>query len=377
MHVVAFPSDTDVNLDPPDREEAEFISRGLAWASCARGELTELQRVVLEAVSESMTGYEIGFASLEPVTAQVFAEGLWRRDEAFRTGLVQLMELSHMILPEASVEVADRVIEFAEAMSVSSDGVEKARQVADGSKQLIAADFDRSSYISNLDLSAFTTLSSADENVWAWTNTVDKADLTAQWRALGDLAPGTLGRSVHSFYQARGFRFPGSVGSAPPLLAQHDWVHVIADFGSTVESELEVFAFIACASDNPESFTLLAMTLNLFHTGNLDGAAGLFQAAPGHLGDTGMPVRLANAMRRGVLCEGSIDFLAVDWFAMADWPVDDVRAHFGVVPKSAAAVAAGSPGPWEPGGISEFQVSAGQKMAAEESRAWDAYGAST
>lgn len=38
-----------------------------------------------------------------------------------------------------------------------------------------------------------------------------------------------------------GFSCPGPPGSAPPLLAQHDWVHVLADYGSTVESELEVF----------------------------------------------------------------------------------------------------------------------------------------
>lgn len=40
-----------------------------------------------------------------------------------------------------------------------------------------------------------------------------------------------------------------------------------------------------------------------------------------------------------------------------------VNADFGVPPKSERAVAAGSVGPWEPGGISPFQVKAGRAFA--------------
>ena len=98
-----------------------------------------------------------------------------------------------------------------------------------------------------------------------------------------------IGRRVHDFYQARGFRFPGEPGSAPPLLAQHDWVHVLGDFGTTVECELEVFGFIARASHDPQAFALLAMAILLFQTGTLASAAGIFEADAGHLCATGMP----------------------------------------------------------------------------------------
>lgn len=182
-------------------------------------------------------------------------------------------------------------------------------------------------------------------------------------------------RGVHDSYVARRFRFPGEPGSAPPLLAQHDWVHVIADYGSVVESELEVFAFIARAGDNPEAFALLAMVINLFQTGHLQGAAGIFQADPGHLSRDGMPARLADALRRGALCHGSVDFLATDFFSMAEMPVGEVRDRFGVVPKSAEAIHAGSPGPWTAGGISEFQLGAGRQLAAEQHRPYETFGA--
>ena len=117
-------------------------------------------------------------------------------------------------------------------------------------------------------------------------------------------------------YQARGFGFPGAPGSAPPLLAQHDWVHVLADYGTTVECELEVFAFIARANDDMRAFSLLAMVVSLFETGYLRTGAGLFESDPGHLSvGAGMAIRVADAMRRGALChdavtgDDSIDFL--------------------------------------------------------------------
>src|SRR6202040_2786420 len=125
--------------------------------------------------------------------------------------------------------------------------------------------------------------------------------LAARWRALEDLPEGSLGRRMSEFYRARGFTYPGLPGSAPPLLAQHDWVHVLADYGTTVEAELEVFAFIARANDDPRGFSLLAMVVSLFETGYLKAGAGLFEAFPGQLSRQGVAVRVADAMRRGAL----------------------------------------------------------------------------
>ena len=151
------------------------------------------------------------------------------------------------------------------------------------------------------------------------------------------------------------------MGSAPPLLAQHDWVHVLAGYGSTVANELEVFAFIARANDDPRGFSLLAMVVSLFETGYLRTGAGLFEAFPGQLSADGMAVRLADAMRRGALSRTAvthdIDFLAVDWFDLAELPLDDARGLFRIIPKSSASLAAGSVDGFSAGGISEFQDS--------------------
>lgn len=362
-------------MGPPDRDEVVHITRGLKTAMQPATGLTELQGQVLDAITASMTGYQLDLDELEPIGPVEFAAGLAGRDLRFRTEMVQLMDLGHMILETPELAVADRIIEFAAELSLPTDSLQKARALATGSAQLVAADIDRATYITELDLSGFTPLRSAADNVRAWSATTVEPELAGRWRALGELDAGTLGRAVHDFYEARGFNVPGEPGSAPPLLAQHDWVHVLADYGSRLEAEIEVFAFMARASDNPEAFALLGMAITLFHTGLLPEAAGFFEADRGNLAAAGMPERLADAFRRGALCNGSIDFIALDYFSLADRPIDEVRRELGITPKSEKAVAAGSRGPFEPGGISASQLEAGRRLAEARGRAYDAHGA--
>jgi hypothetical protein len=125
------------------------------------------------------------------------------------------------------------------------------------------------------------------------------------------------------------------------------------------------------------AFSLLAMVISLFETGYLRTGAGLFEASPGHLSsDDRVAVRIADAMRRGALCRDSvlgvdsIDFLHLDWFAIADLPLTEARRRFGVVDKSPEAVTTGSVSPWDPGGISAFQLEAGRELAKRQRLRW-------
>jgi hypothetical protein len=87
-------------------------------------------------------------------------------------------------------------------------------------------------------------------------------------------------------------------------------------------------------------------------------------------------------MRRGAFCRdeqtgsNSIDFLKLDWFAVADVPCEDLRARFHLEPKSPEAKLAGSVGPWEKGGISPFQVRSGRALAEKRGRPYNSHGAS-
>ena len=375
---VALPSADVENLVPPDAAEARLIAGGVAGAAAVNGELAALQRLMLEAVTESMTGFVVPATALPRIEPEAFAQAMRLRGQIFRTRMVHFMLLVALVLDPLPESVVARIGEYAAELGVDDDMVRVAQRFARHTYGLALVDFDRSGYMQTWDPSRSGALHTSRELSSAWEECVRDDALAARWAALRDLPDDTLGRGVARFYDARGFAFPGLAGSAPPLLAQHDWVHVLAGYGSTVEAEIEVFAFIARGNDDPRAFSLLAQVISLFETGYTATGMGLFQYDRGHLSHEGMAVRLADAMRRGALsaaANGGRDLLALDWFELAELPLADARELLGVPAKEPRAIDAGSVTAWEPGGISPYQYEAGRKAAAAAGREFDSYGA--
>ena len=384
---VPLPTGDQVLLVPPSADEVQVIARGMASAAAPPEGLTTVQRAVLEALTESMTGVAVDLSAYDVLGPREFAEALARRDVAFRTRMFQAMLLAEMLLVPIPPSVSARVEEYGAHLGVGDDMLRVVRRIANGSLGLALIDFERSGYFDQLVERAPDTLHLPEAIDDAWQLSCADDEMHARWSALEHCAPGTLGRGVWQFYRARGFTFPGHAGSAPPTLAQHDWIHVLADYGSTVESEIEVFGLISRCNDDPQAFSLLAMVLGLFETGYLFGAArGFFEYDRGHLSQYAdrMAVRLGDAMARGARLAWHLndtgrgdrtDLLATDWFAYADVPVDDVRADLGLPPRSERAIAAGSKTAWEPGGISPFQFAQGRALAEAEGREYESFGA--
>ncbi len=376
-HACSFPTDDEVNLNRPTFDESRLNAAGILSATRTEEGNTEFQRLLIEATFEALTEHRIDTTDLPFVDAEENARNLATRAEGFRMRMTHMMVLSALVLRPVPQRVAQQVAAYSRELGIDDRLLETVAQFAGADKALAAVDFERNGYTSDWSTERSSALHS---DARGWDSAGDDPELAERWRNLADLPPGTLGRGVHDFYQARGFAYPGSPGSAPPLLAQHDWVHVLADYGTKVEAELEVFAFIARANDDPRGFSLLAMVVSLFETGYLSDGAGLFEAFPGQLSQDGMTTRIGDAMRRGALSHGrdgepDVDFMAVDWFAIADQPIDELRAQYSILPKSDAAVAAGSVGPWEPGGISEAQWGMGTDHAARLGIPYDSFGA--
>lgn len=384
---VPLPDDSTVNLVPPDLDEIHLMIRGVATAGAAPGGLTEVQRAVVNATVEAMSGHVVDVGGMDPIGPDEFAMAMRRRNLQFRERMVQLMLLLEMLLTPLPPEVTERVEQYADALGVHEDMLRITHRIARGSLGLALVDFQRSGYFEQMLERPPDHLHVQHALNDAWEGCVDDPALAARWAALGDCPEDSLGHGVWRFYRARGFAFPGTAGSAPPTLAQHDWMHVLADYGSTVECEIEVFGFISRANDDPAGFSLLAMVIGLFETGYLFNAAkGFFEYDRGHFSRDAqrMAVRLADAMARGANAAwylnlhgrpSDVDFLGIDWFEYADWPVRQVRRYFGVPPKSAKAIEAGSVTAWETGGISPFQHARGREIAEADGAEYDSYGA--
>ena len=164
--------------------------------------------------------------------------------------------------------------------------------------------------------------------------------LAARWVAFADLPAETLGRCVWEMYDGRGFGLPGTPGGAPAYLAQHDFVHVLADYGTNLKGELEVFGLIGRADPDPKGFAWLATLIGLFETGYIS-SAGFFDrdVRERNIRAPGMHQRIADAIRRGkVVCDRyGIDLFEVDYYAVADRPVGELRELLGIPPKSSGA----------------------------------------
>jgi hypothetical protein len=378
---VPFPTEDTERLGAPDLDEVLAVAGAFTAALSGPTGLTEVQTLVMHAMTKSMTGFDVKYNTVCKTSPTELGEVLADRPAIFRRRIVQLMLIGELLLRPLPREVSERVEQYALELGVCDDMFSIARRLSEGSLGLALVDFQRSGYQGNWNFDDYAdSLHTRKRLAQAWDENPNDPELAARWAALEHCEPNTLGRGVFDFYQARGFAWPGQPGSAPPLLAQHDWLHVLADYGSTVECEVEVFSFIARANDDPQAFSLQAMVLNLFETGYLMAGAGLFEYDMGHLSRTTeqaerMAVRMANAMYRGAKCNFKADLLKVDWFGHADWPVDDVRRELNIIPKSEDAYAAGSVSPWERGGISPFQFECGQRHAADEGRDYESYGA--
>ncbi len=325
MSPVPLPTIETVNLVPPDAAETQALADGIASIVAGSEGLLPVQRSLLESMFPAMTGHHVTLEDRPAMSPIEFAAALARRELSFRARMVQNMLLCALVRHPIPDDVAENVAACACELGVEEDMVKVAREFAHGTLGLAAQDFIRSGYEGSWnEEAARAAVHSSRTLEGAWEFSVNDPELAAQWAALEQLPHEAIGRQVWEMYQSRGFTFPGTPGSAPPLLAQHDWVHVLGDYGTTVESEVEVFGLIARANDDMHAFSLLAMVISLFETGYLATGAGLFQSSPGHFSSSpAMAVRLADAMRRGALCHDdvtgsdSIDFLTMDWFAVA------------------------------------------------------------
>jgi hypothetical protein len=365
-------SDTGSSHDDHDPDEVVRIARGIATAVAPPDGLTEVQATLLQAIAGALTGVEVDYHNLDPLGPDELAVVLERRDLRYRQRIVHHMVLGELVLRPLPVEVAARVAKYAQALRVDDHFVRVARRYAQGAYGLAWMDLRRSGFtehVRQLDLGQLRSkLSASDPFV---SPGVDP-ELEATWAALCHLPKGSLGRAVWEMYDGRGFALPGAAGGPSAYLAQHDFVHVLANYGTNLKGELEVFAFIGRCDPDPKGFAWLATLVGLFETGYIVDT-GFFErdVRERHIRAPGMQHRIADAIRRGkTVCEQfGTDLFEVDYHALSDRSLSEVRALLRIPAKSSEALECGSAGVFERAGLSELQCRAVDERASREGAA--------
>jgi hypothetical protein len=354
--------DAEPTLVPDDPETVTLVARGIATAVAPPEGLADVQAQLLEAIASALTGIEVDYRSLEPLGPDELADVLTGRDLSYRQRIVHHMVLGELVLRPIPTVVAHRVAKYAEALGVRDDFVRVARRYAQGAYGLAWMDLQRSGFVEHVQESTNEGEAAVNARARAGKEAFEPAkvdpELAERWAAFQELPPETLGHSVWDMYDCRGFELPGKPGGAPEYLAQHDFVHVIADYGTNLRGELEVFAFIGRADPDPKGFAWLATLIGLFETGYITDT-GFFSrdTRERNIQAPGMHQRIADAIRRGkVVCERyGTDLFEVDYHKLAARTVDEVRDILRVPPKSPSAIGVGSAACFDPAGMSELQ----------------------
>lgn len=280
--------------------------------------------------------------------------------EEVRHRLFQLFTLVELVLDPMPEEATETLQQVATILNVQDDFIDIARKYSQGAYGIAATDLARKGYMGNPDLVKQGGGMMRVNKILTDPFEVDDDDphLLKQWRDLEICKTGTLGRNIWEYYQGRGFVFTGQKGSVNPSIAQHDWIHLLCDYNTTIEGELEVFSFIGSSIPDVKGFSFLVAIISLFETGRLESwGGGVLNADKGHLDLPGMPERLADAIRRGRICNKDVMY-GIDYFKYKDQPIETIRKELNIVPKDKDV---NSPGVWHPDGITSYQRENGNK----------------
>jgi hypothetical protein len=359
----------DVTPAQDDPELVRKVARGIATAVAPATGLTDVQAALLQAITSALTTVDVDYHHLDPLGSDELGELLHDRDMDYRQRIVHHMVLGELVLKPLPVEVAARVAKYAQALGIDDKFVRVARRYAQGAFGLAWMDLRRSGFTQHLQQTDLTTLHSSVGIEDPFVPNAADPDLEHCWQGFEALDAGTLGRGVWEMYDTRGFALPGTPEGPTAYLAQHDFMHVIADYGTNLKGELEVFALIGRADPDPKGFAWLATLVGLFETGFIQDTGFFTKNVKDHnIQAPGMHFRIADAIRRGkAACIAKhTDMFEVDYHALAALPVEEVRVILGVPPKSEEALASGSAGVFERDGMSELQQKQADERAMRE-----------
>ncbi len=281
-----------------------------------------LNLIFRELLDVSIDFHEIDAIDVEQAQA-IFPGELQRRE------LIELLVLTEMMLNPIPQELERSLEHWAHQLKVHDRALVLARDVAMQARAQAQSDFYRLFWMGEEDREqdGFEQLLE-QHGPKAWTFTVqENPELAAQWRALAQLPPGTLGAAVWTHYQSHGFLTPGELGGANAALAHHDWLHVLGDYEVTVIGEVENAAFGAASSQQPGGTLWFLGVMAMYEGGLFDSV--VTGSHPHQISAPGMAERVAHALRRGRQCQQ--DLLAIDYFSVADQPLATLQQAWGIV----------------------------------------------
>jgi len=150
-------------------------------------------------------------------------------------------------------------------------------------------------------------------------------DKLVQFKRLGLLPEGTLGREYWKHMTTAGFGFPGEPGGIPDTVVYHDIAHVLAGHPATGLGEIQQGSFQA-GNRREDGFFFIQFVLLHFHQG-----IRITPAAPPEIGHFD-PQRVLWALHRGAQC--NVDMTSQwDFWPLMTLTLEEAGKQVGLLPK--------------------------------------------
>ncbi len=302
----------------------EPVTAGLLGAISVDDGPTGEQLAVLQAIVTHLwqrPDIEVGVVT--PVGPDVLAANAEDpRVRRLLAGLMMTLELCRH--PETESQVA-RVEEYAAAMAIGGEPLEVIRTwTREGAEQ------------ANADLQRFRDEKSPEEDeptIKERTRGADRLDpeLAERIMKLGHLPKGTLGEVCFRYYAKFDLDIPGTILSPTfhnAMFVAHDLNHAISGYAPTGEGEIALGAMEFAMNESEGTWSRFLSSLAI-HEAGMSRLAD-FQPKESTMSRPGAADLVGEAFERGNLCTS--DFSRIDHLSMVEWPIEEVRAHFGVVP---------------------------------------------
>lgn len=314
----------DLKVFPP--RELLVVLRALRHVASANERFTSAERALIEGIAR-IHELRVDVDELEPISFSRVAEVV--SDAHRRKRAVQLAIVTALVEGTPSIETERSVRELASALGIDEAGLDVLYEVSHGHAMLARIDMFRRFGRSLRSAAEFPGIFQFALPVLGFATRANR-EMADRYRALGQCAPGTLGRAFYDHFVENDFRMPGEPGGIPMIF--HDLGHVLSGYPTDPQGEIQQAAFQAGFSRR-DGFTFLLFGILQFHAG-----LRITPVAQGYHGLFDVPLVL-NALQRGASCSMDLGD-GYDLFANKDRSIVEVRAELGIPELRAVAEAA-------------------------------------
>ena len=300
-------------------ELVEPMTRALLGGIDVEGGGTDEQLAVLDAVVTHLWQRDdLALDTLTPLGPAEAAHSVTEPSD--RRRLNELMVTLELCRHPQSVAQVARVEQYAIELGLGGPELEICRRWVDEGAARATEDFDRF-YAANLETLSEPSLRDSYLRIEE-----PDLELARRLESLHELPEGTLGHAYIEFYRRNKITVPGADVHTPAHYVSHDMNHVIAGYEPTGPGEIALGAFTLAMNDNDANWLQFIANLAIHEAGLVQH--GAIMPKDSTLTRPGATDLLGEALHRGAQCTD--DFSQADHLVMADWLLDDVRAHFGV-----------------------------------------------